>query len=237
MQRAGWHDEGFNWRALAGVAVLHAGVGAALLAYTPTREALTDAIPLLVRVIEPEPPRRVEPLTAPPPPKPRPVEIVRRAPPPAPPPIVAVPEPTPAPAPIVVPPPPPVVELPPVLPLPAPAAPPAPIVAVAPPAPAPAPAPAPITPPNFNAAYLSNPAPAYPASSRRMGEEGAVMLRVFVEPNGEPSRVELDRTSGHPRLDQSAIDAVRRWKFVPAKQGERAIAAWVLVPIQFKLGG
>lgn len=108
----------------------------------------------------------------------------------------------------------------------------APIVREAPPAP---PAPPVVTAPRFDADYLSNPAPTYPPLSRRMGEEGKVVLRVHVEPGGLPSQIEVKSTSGSPRLDQAALDAVRRWKFVPARRGDEAIAAWVLVPITFTL--
>jgi periplasmic protein TonB len=97
--------------------------------------------------------------------------------------------------------------------------------------------PAQVIPPSFNANYLDNPAPAYPTLSRRMGEQGRVMLRVFVEADGLPSKLEVRTSSGFERLDQSALDAVRRWKFVPAKQGDQAVAAWVVVPILFNLKG
>ncbi|MBI5912488.1 MAG: energy transducer TonB [Betaproteobacteria bacterium] len=91
--------------------------------------------------------------------------------------------------------------------------------------------------PRFDAAYLDNPAPGYPALSRRMGEEGQVILRVFVEPNGRPSQVQIKTGSGSPRLDQAAQEAVWRWKFFPARRGAEAIGAWVLVPIDFNLRG
>lgn len=103
-----------------------------------------------------------------------------------------------------------------------------------PPAPAPA-APAPASQPRFDADYLLNPAPAYPALARRMGEEGKVVLRVFVEPSGRPSQIEVKTGSGSPRLDQAAQDAVWRWKFVAARRGDEAVGAWVLVPIVFNL--
>lgn len=61
------------------------------------------------------------------------------------------------------------------------------------------------------------------------------MLRVFVEASGRPSQLEIKSSSGSPRLDQSAQEAVSRWKFIPARQGQDAIGAWVLVPIIFKL--
>lgn len=108
------------------------------------------------------------------------------------------------------------------------------------PAPAPAPAqaappPVPVTQPRFNADYLDNPKPPYPSLSRRMGEEGEVRLRVHVDAAGHAQRVELYRSSGFPRLDQAAQDTVRQWRFIPARQGEQPIPAWVIVPIQFSL--
>jgi protein TonB len=89
----------------------------------------------------------------------------------------------------------------------------------------------------FDADYLQNPAPAYPPLARRFGEEGKVLLRVFVEPGGRPSQVEIKSSSGSPRLDQAAQEAVWRWKFVPARRGDEAVGAWVQVPIVFNLRG
>ena len=68
--------------------------------------------------------------------------------------------------------------------------PPAPVAAAPPPAPAPAVA-LPVVPPNFSASYLENPAPAYPPLSRRVGEQGKVMLRVLVNAKGTADTVEL----------------------------------------------
>lgn len=95
----------------------------------------------------------------------------------------------------------------------------------------------PVQQPRFDANYLQNPAPVYPALARRLGEEGRVQLRVLVEPNGQPSQIELKSSSGSARLDQAAQDAVWRWKFIPARRGDEAVAAWVLVPIVFNLKG
>ena len=92
-----------------------------------------------------------------------------------------------------------------------------------------------IEPPSFNAAYLRNPPPAYPAIARRRGEQGTVVLRVYVSGDGSAEKVLVHATSGHERLDQAAHDAVHQWRFVPARQGDQAIAAWVLVPIKFAL--
>ena len=87
----------------------------------------------------------------------------------------------------------------------------------------------------FDADYLRNPAPPYPPQSRRLGEEGKVILRVFVTADGNAQEVEVKTSSGSSRLDESARKTVRQWKFVPAKRGGVAVESWVLVPIVFKL--
>jgi protein TonB len=96
-------------------------------------------------------------------------------------------------------------------------------------------APAPVVAPRFDADYLANPAPAYPSASRARGEQGKVFLRVFVSSGGDAQEVHVHTGSGYERLDVAARDAVQHWKFVPARQGETAVAAWVLVPISFTL--
>jgi protein TonB len=87
----------------------------------------------------------------------------------------------------------------------------------------------------FDADYLRNPAPPYPPLSRRVGEEGKVVLRVSVNPHGNADSVEIKTSSGSSRLDEAARKTVQIWKFIPAKRGETAIQSWVLVPIIFKL--
>jgi len=107
----------------------------------------------------------------------------------------------------------------------------------APPArpPAAKPAAGPASPPGFNAAYLHNPAPAYPEEARRRGEEGRVLLRVQVSPAGLPERVQVQSGSGSRTLDRVALAAVQRWRFVPARRGGVAVAGTVLVPLSFSL--
>jgi len=105
------------------------------------------------------------------------------------------------------------------------------------PPPAPVQAAPSVTEPRFDADYLDNPAPVYPAISRRMEESGKTVLRVFVGPSGKPTQVQVKASSGSPRLDQAAQDAVWRWKFIPARRGDEAIGAWVQVPIVFNLKG
>jgi protein TonB len=167
------------------------------------------------------PPKPPEPKIVPPTelPKPKPVAKVIQPPRPvAPPPLIMAP--AEAPSPVVVAPPPP-----------SPPAPAADAIAAAPAGPVAT------TPPVFNADYLENPSPAYPPLSRRMREQGRVMLRVLVNAKGTADDVQIRTSSGVARLDEAAQETVRRWKFVPAKRGSEAVSAWVLIPISFRLEG
>lgn len=103
------------------------------------------------------------------------------------------------------------------------------------PASAPAPKPMAVVPPRFDADYLHNPAPIYPHMSRRLREQGKVLLRVMVTPDGQPAEIEVRESSGYPRLDQAALESVQRWRFVPARQGDKGVSAWVLVPISYSI--
>lgn len=197
------------------VAGAHVAVLLLLLTVMPAERLAEMARPLTVRLIELAPKPAVE---APPvPPKPRP----RRPEPPARVLAVSTPIPERAAAPVFMIAP---------APEPAPAAVlPAPTFAV--------PASAPITAVRFDAAYLNNPKPVYPNASRRLGEEGKVVLRVHVDPDGRPTEIEIRTSSGFPRLDAAAYEAVSHWRFVPARRGDEPIAAWVAVPIAFNLEG
>ncbi|MCK9285424.1 MAG: energy transducer TonB [Rhodocyclaceae bacterium] len=94
---------------------------------------------------------------------------------------------------------------------------------------------APVVLPRFDAAYLNNPRPTYPVFSKRLNEQGTVQLRVHVLASGLPDQVEIGRSSGFPRLDNAARDAVLQWRFVPARRGSEAVAEWVIVPLAFVL--
>ncbi len=107
---------------------------------------------------------------------------------------------------------------------------------IAPPAPSPRPAAEPVLElPRYNAAYLSNPPPAYPMMARRRGIEGTALIQAEVSAEGRCLRAELKKSSGADSLDQAALEAVKKWRFVPAKRGSQAVTAWVEVPITFKL--
>ncbi|KAA8691161.1 Outer membrane transport energization protein TonB [Pseudomonas caricapapayae] len=163
--------------------------------------------PVVQPVVEPPPPVEDELAVKPPPPKP----IPKPKPQPPKPVVKPVAKPIEQPAPPV----------------------PAPPVA-APAAPAP-PAPKPVTPASASAGYLRNPAPEYPSLAMRRGWEGTVLLRVHVLASGKPGEIQIQKSSGRDQLDDAALAAVKRWSFVPAKQGDVAQDGWVSVPIDFKI--
>ena len=85
-------------------------------------------------------------------------------------------------------------------------------------------------------AYDVHPAPRYPRQAVRAGLEGTVTLRVLVDEQGWPKSVEIEQSSGHRELDRSAREHVlAKWRFHPAQRQGRAISAYALVPIDFRL--
>lgn len=166
----------------------------------------------------PPPPKPAPPKPSPTPPKPR---VAKPTPAPEPMP-VAIADPTPAPAAPVG-----VVE-------PQPAAKPVEAPVAAAPAPAAPPAPA-IVQPSSDASHLNNPKPVYPAVSKRLGEQGKIVLRVLIGADGIPQKVEIKQSSGFERLDRQAVDTVSRWRFVPGTRNGVPEAMWYLQPINFVL--
>lgn len=186
-------------------------------------EVIVPVSPISDIVTPPAP--KVEP---PPPPQPKPVQrplvAQKSQPPPAPQP-VAIPDSTPAPgAPTGI-----VTPQPPLPPITAPVPPPAPAV---PPAPA---SPAKVELPSSDADYLQNPPPAYPPISKRLGEQGKVVVRVLIGPDGTAQKAEIRQSSGFERLDRAAMATVLRWRYVPGKRSGVAEAMWFNVPITFVL--
>ena len=158
--------------------------------------------------------KKVEPpKPLPPPPKP-----VRRPQPVQAQPVLAVTSKEPSPSSFTVAPQPPA---PPVQPIAAPPAPPAPPVA--------------IVAARFDADYLHNPKPVYPALSRRNAEEGKVLLKVRVSAQGTALDVAVSKSSMFGRLDKAATEAVSQWRFVPARRGDEPVESSVIVPITFAL--
>jgi TonB family protein len=83
--------------------------------------------------------------------------------------------------------------------------------------------------------YLDNPAPVYPERARLRGWEGVVLLAVTVDAKGYPTQVDLEKSSGHSILDESALKAVQKWRFKPASIGQMTFSGTVRIPIRFKL--
>ncbi len=98
-----------------------------------------------------------------------------------------------------------------------------------------APVPETYTEANFKANYGINPKPVYPPLAVNRGWEGKVLLRVSVSAEGTPLSVSINQSSGHESLDDAAVEAVEKWKFIPAKKGEKAVPCNVIVPINFSL--
>lgn len=204
------------------VAALHAGVLALVLTIEP--RLVQDLLPgvLNVSTIVEEPPEPPKPEIIPPKPVPQ-AKPVRQKPVAPPPPVMSAASSEPSAASFAVAPQPAPVPLAP----PAPPAPPAPVAA--------APAVVPVTAARFDADYLKNPPPTYPTLSRRAREEGRVLLLVQVSAKGLATDVRIRQSSGFTRLDDAALEAVKQWHFVPAKRGDEAVAASVIVPIVFRI--
>ena len=84
-------------------------------------------------------------------------------------------------------------------------------------------------------AILHQVAPVYSAASVRAHEHGTVTLRVLVDAQGAPSQIRLAGSSGFPRLDQSATDAVQRYRFSPPTREAPAHGSWTTVNVEFDL--
>lgn len=89
--------------------------------------------------------------------------------------------------------------------------------------------------PSTSADYLNNPAPPYPRVSKRMGEQGTVLIRVFINTEGRAEKAEVRTSSGYARLDDTALNTVQAWRFVPGQRDGVPEAMWFNVPIRFVL--
>ena len=184
------------------------------------RRALESVVPVEILSEWVEPPR---PKSASPAPTPKPVQqpllqkVANLPPPPMP---IAIADPTPAPiAPVGV------VAAPVALP---------PIATPVAAKPIPA-APSQVVLPSSDADYLQNSKPIYPVNSKRLGEQGKVIVRVLIGVDGLAQKAEIRTSSGYDRLDQAALTTVQSWRYVPGKRGGIAEAMWFSVPINYVL--
>lgn len=83
--------------------------------------------------------------------------------------------------------------------------------------------------------YLLEPMLSYPRISRELGEEGVVRLKVLVDEQGRPQDIEVARSSGYPRLDQQAVQAMKKARFQPHLEDGQARKVWVVAPLTFNL--
>lgn len=92
-----------------------------------------------------------------------------------------------------------------------------------------------IVPPTVNPAWGTRPPTVYPVVSRRLGEQGEVLLGLHVLADGRIAEVEVRRSSGHPRLDRAAMDAARRWRLLPARRDGQPVELWHEWLVAFRL--
>ena len=197
-----------RWASVGVVAVLH-GLVLWGLWQTEFRSTMAEAGTLFVTLLEPRQPAPEPPV---------PVKLKRPALPLPAPQIVAA-APVTAPTDYVAPPPPPVVVA--AVPVAAPAAPPAP--------------PQRVSLPELAVTCPERTAPTYPPFARRLGEQGQVVLRVFLDEQGRVTNALVNQSSGSPRLDEAALQAVRRWQCRPATRDGQAAPAVALQPFNFVL--
>ena len=231
LQRCGMSSAlGATQRRLVIVAIvgLHLLAVWGLLQVQAVREAAVHAAPILVSLLTAPtppapPPPQPTPAAKPPPPRAKPQPVAQ-------PPVIATTA-SPTPESITIPPPQ-------EAPAPTPAAP-QPVsslastqpVVAAPPAP-----PAPKLLPDDAVQYLQAPQLVYPPLSMRRRETGLVVVRAYVgTEGGAPRSVQVERSSGHPRLDQAALSAVQLARFRPYAEKGQPVEGWALIPIRFEL--
>lgn len=92
-----------------------------------------------------------------------------------------------------------------------------------------------VVPPRYDAVHLGNPKMRYPKLCERLGQEGRVVLKVYVTPAGTAREVQVQASSGFSCLDDAARKAAERWRYEPARQRGQAIGVWFPFVINFSL--
>ena len=75
--------------------------------------------------------------------------------------------------------------------------------------------------------------PKYPRVSRKRGERGRVLVRVFINRDGSSEKVEIEKSSGFDRLDQAAMDSAKKCRFIPAKRNGKPVKTLATIPYTF----
>ena len=86
-----------------------------------------------------------------------------------------------------------------------------------------------------NAAYVDKKicTPKYPRVSRKRGERGRVLVRVFINRDGSSEKVEIEQSSGFDRLDRAAMDSAKKCRFIPAKRNGKPVKTLATIPYTF----
>ena len=92
--------------------------------------------------------------------------------------------------------------------------------------------------PEIDPRYKRRFQPDYPPTSRRLGEEGSVVVQVLVGPDGTVSDGKIQTSSGFPRLDEAALKhALRAWRFTPGTEDGKPVSVWNSVKVTFRIEG
>ena len=90
------------------------------------------------------------------------------------------------------------------------------------------------TPPRVDVS-LPHPQPPYPDMAQLNGEQGTVLVDVYVHPNGRASKVRVSRSSGFADLVNAAVEGVLNWRYLPAMRDGDTVSDWTTVKIEYRL--
>lgn len=88
---------------------------------------------------------------------------------------------------------------------------------------------------NPHPVMIHNPAPIYPLVARKKGWEGEVLLKLLISSKGNAENVEIEKSSGFDALDNSALQEIKKWKFMPQERNGAKEISWATIPVRFKL--
>ena len=77
--------------------------------------------------------------------------------------------------------------------------------------------------------------PFYPEIAQEAGIEGVVVVQAFIDKKGRVKETLILKGVPNTGLDEAAMEAIRKTRFRPAKQRERAVGVWISIPVNFKL--
>ena len=77
--------------------------------------------------------------------------------------------------------------------------------------------------------------PVYPDIAQEAGIEGQVLIQCFIDKTGRVKETIVIKGLPNTGLNESAVAALRKTRFRPAKQRETPVGVWITIPINFKL--